>query len=235
MTSKEVLSQLQKMGSAQIKSILLKHGASEPIYGVRIGDMKPIIKKVKKDYQLSMDLYNSGVYDAMYLAGLIADEDKMSKKEIQQWAEKSNCGGISEYTVAWVAAESTHGWELGLEWIESPKERIASSGWSALAGWISMKPDEELDIKKIRALLKRIQKEIHKAPNRVRYVMNNFVIVTGSYVKELTEECKEIGKAIGPVMVDMGDTACEVPSIEKYIDKVKAKGTIGKKKKTVKC
>ena len=235
MTSKEVMSQLEKMANPQIKAILLKHGITEPLLGVKIGDMKPIQKKIKKDYELSKELYKSGVYDAMYLAGLIADEEKMSKKEIADWAKKSKNSGVSEYTVSWVAAESKYGWELGMEWIDSPDELIASSGWSTLAGWLSLKPDNELDIKTIRSLLRRIEKQIHKAPNRVRYVMNNFIICAGSYVTELTAECMDISDKIGTVMVDMGGTACKVPAAADYIKKVKAHGKLGKKKKTVKC
>ena len=235
MIAKEVLTQLEKMGNPQVKSILLKHGAKEPLFGVKIGDMKPIVKKVKKDYQLSVDLYNSGIYDAMYLAGLIADEEKMSKKEINDWCRKSKCSGTSEYTVAWVAAESKYGWELGMEWIDSKDERIASSGWTTLAGWLALKPDEELDIKTIRSLLKRIEKEIHGAPNRVRYVMNGFIISTGAYVKELTDESLQTAKKNGVVMVDMAGTACKVPSAADYIKKVIDHGGWGKKKKTVKC
>ncbi len=235
MTSKEVLSQLEKMANPQIKAILQKHGITEPLLGVKIGDMKPIQKKIKKDYKLSIELYNSGVYDAMYLAGLIADEDKMTKKEINDWAKRSKNSGVSEYTVSWVAAESNYGWELGMEWIDSPNELIASSGWSTLAGWLSLKPDSELDIKTIRTLLRRIEKQIHKAPNRVRYVMNNFIICAGSYVTELTEECMDLSDKIGTVMVDMGGTACKVPAAADYIKKVKVRGGLGKKKKTVKC
>jgi len=33
----------------------------------------------------------------------------------------------------------------------------------------------------------------------------------------------------------MGDTACKVPSAEDYIMKIDARGSLGKKKKTVKC
>ena len=31
-------------------------------------------KRIKMDYQLALDLYETGNYDAMYLAGLIADD-----------------------------------------------------------------------------------------------------------------------------------------------------------------
>ena len=235
MTKDEVMSELKKKGSESIKKIFLNHGANEPMYGVKVADLKVIQKKVKKDHKLAMGLFATGNYDAMYLAGLIADESKMSMKDIQQWAEGSHSSGISEYTVAWVAAESDYGWELGMKWIGSPKEKIASAGWNTLSGVIAMKPDHELDIATVRKLLQRIIKEIHSAPNRVRYTMNGFVIGVGSYIKELTREAIETAKKIGDVYVDMGGTACKVPAAGDYIKKLEAKGYIGKKKKTVKC
>jgi len=235
MTTEQIMKELEKKGSESIRKIFLNHGAKGPMFGVKVGDLKVIQKKVKKDHQLAMELFGTGIYDAMYLAGLIADESKMSKKDIQQWAEKSPSHGISEYTVAWVAAESDYGWELGIKWIDSPKETIASSGWNTLSGVIAMKPDNELDIALIKKLLQRIVKEIHSAPNRVRYTMNGFVIGVGGYIKELTKEAIEVSKKIGDVYVDMGGTACKVPSAPDYIKKMEAKGSIGKKKKTVKC
>jgi 3-methyladenine DNA glycosylase AlkD len=235
MTTEQVMKELEKKGSESIKKILLNHGAKGNLFGVKISDLKVIQKKVKKDHELAMDLFATGNYDARYLAGLIADESKMSKKDIQQWAEGSNCSGISEYTVAWVAAESEYGWELGMKWIDSPKESIASSGWNTLSGVIAMKPDNELDIATIKKLLQRIVKEIHSAPNRVRYTMNGFVIGVGAHVKELTKEAIDTAKKIGDVYVDMDGTACKVPAASDYIKKMEEKGYIGKKKKTVKC
>ena len=235
MTTEQIMKELERKGSESIKKIFLNHGVKEPLFGVKVGDLKVIQKKVKRDHALAMDLFSTGNYDARYLAGLIADESKMSKKDIQQWAERSNCSATSEYTVAWVAAESNYGWELGMKWIDSPNENIASAGWNTLSGVIAMKPDNELDIAVIKKLLQRIAKEIHSAPNRVRYTMNGFVIGVGGYIKELTKEAIEVSKKIGDVYVDMGGTACKVPSAPDYIKKMEARGSIGKKKKTVKC
>lgn len=235
MTVQEIMTELKKKGSENIKKIFLNHGAKEPLYGVRIADLKTIQKKIKKDHQLAMDLFNTGNYDARYLAGLIADESKMSKKDIQSWAENAGSPGISEYTVAWVAAESPFGWELGLEWISSRREDIAVTGWNTLTGVIAMKPDDELDIPTIKKLLMQIEKDIHNAPNLVRYTMNNFVIGVGCYMKELSSLAIGTGKKIGNVTVNMGNTACKVPFAPDYINKAKAKGIIGKKRKTVKC
>ncbi len=48
MTTEEILSELQQMGSEQTKKTWARHGAREPFFGVKVGDMKTIVKRVKK-------------------------------------------------------------------------------------------------------------------------------------------------------------------------------------------
>jgi 3-methyladenine DNA glycosylase AlkD len=235
MTADEVMAELKRFGDEQTKRTLLRHGAKEPFFGVKIGDMKTIQKKVKKDHALALALYDTGNSDAMYLAGLISDPPKMTKAELQKWAKKAPWGMISEYTVAWVAAESRFAAELAREWIDSPKEAIASSGWNTLSSLVAIKPDEELDLDELADLLDRVQKSIHAAPDRVRYTMNGFVIAIGSYVVLLAGKAKATAKAIRQVKVDMGDTDCKVPSALEYIQKVEKAGRQGMKRKTAMC
>jgi 3-methyladenine DNA glycosylase AlkD len=233
MTAKEILSQLKEMGSESIRKVLAKHGAPSNQYGVKVEDLKKIQKQVKKNYALSLQLYDSGVSDAQYLAGLIADETKMTKKDLQHWAETASWHQLNEYTVAWIAAESDHGWESGLKWIDSKKENVQSSGWATLSSLVAIKEDKELDIKELKNLLHKVEKEISTAGNRVRYTMNGFVIAVGAYVKELTAEAMKIGKSLGPLTIDMNGTACKVPYAPDYIQKMNARGY--KKKKMARC
>ena len=67
-------------------------------------ELKKFQKLFKREHQLSLDLYATGNYDAMYLAGLIADDEKMTKDDLQRWAGEAYCTALSESTVAWVDA-----------------------------------------------------------------------------------------------------------------------------------
>ncbi len=235
MTAKEVLAELQQLGQDSIKKVLLKHGIAEPLYGVKVEELKKIQKKVKKDYALSLELFDSGIYDAMYLAGLIADETKMTKKDLQHWAEHAKSQAISEYTVPWIAAESKYGMELALEWIDAIEERVASSGWSTISSVVAITDDGALNINLLKTLLERIEQQVTKVPNRVKQTMNMCVISVGIYVAELNTLAKETAKRIGKVHVDVGDTDCKIPFATDYIAKAEAKGSIGKKKKMARC
>ncbi len=235
MTAKEILKELESYADEQTKKTLMKHGAKEPFFGVKVQDLKKILKKTKKNHQLSLQLYESGNSDAMYLAGLMADENQITRKHLEDWVKKAYWYYLSEYTVPWVAAETSFGFELGLEWVNSPKENIAAAGWSTLAYYSAVNEDENLDIKTYIKLLERVEKEIHGAQNRVRYAMNGFVISVGTYVKDLTKKSREVALAIGKVEVELGGTACKVPLASAYIDKVIDKGRVGKKRKTARC
>lgn len=235
MTAKEILQALKEYGDEQTKKTLMKHGAQEPLFGVKVQDLKKILKKTKKNHDLSLELYATGNSDAMYLAGLIADETKITKAQLEEWVDKAYWSYLSEYTVPWVAAETEYGIELGLKWIESAKETVAAAGWGTLAYYAAVNDDNNLDDVLYTHLLDRVEKEIHHAPNRVRYAMNGFVIAIGSYIEALTAKAKEVAKAIGKVSVDVGGTACKVPLANDYIDKVINKGRVGVKRKTARC
>lgn len=232
-----LMKELSKLGSASYKNLLMRnHGVQEPLFGVKIGDLKKIQKRIKKNHQLALDLYATGNYDAMYLAGLIADDERMTKRDLQRWASEAQTGGaLSGYTVPWVAASGPHGWEMGLKWIESAKPQIATAGWNTLAGWVARKEDAELNLKAIESLLGRVQAEIHKAPDAVRYSMNSFIISVGAYVKPLSGRAIEVAERIGEVKVDMGNNDCKVPYAPDYIRKIGERGGIGKKRKSLKC
>jgi 3-methyladenine DNA glycosylase AlkD len=235
MTAAEIVQELKPLGSESIKKVLLKHGIQEPLLGVKVEELKKIQKRIKKDYQLALDLYDTGIYDAMYLAGLIADDLKMTKKDLQHWVDKATCNALCGSTVAWVAAESLHGWDLALEWIESKKEIVAVTGWTTLSSLVGIKDDTELDLAELKRLLLRVQKTLPKEQNRVRYAMNGFVIAVGTYVRPLSDIALQTARKIGEVSVDVGDTSCKVPYAPDYIEKVKKRDAIGKKRKTAKC
>lgn len=236
MNATEILDELKPLGTERYKQLLFKnYGVREPCFGVKIGDMQKIRKRIKTDYRLALDLYDTGNYDAMYLAGLIADDARMTKQDLNRWVKKAYAGALAGTTVASVAVGSPHGHEIALEWIESNQPLVASAGWATLGGLVTVTADSELDLPELRRLLQRVRKTIHQQPDPVRYQMNHFIIAVGGCVKPLTDLAIQTGEAIGPVTADLGPNNCQVFSAPEYIRKVQKHGSLGKKRKTVKC
>lgn len=234
-TVSSVMTELKKKGSAQTRKIYRRHGAPEAMFGVKVGDLKPIARRIQGHQKLACDLYDTGNADAMYLAGLVADGAQMNKRQLNSWAKNASWYMVSEYSVPGVAAESPHARELALKWMNSKHESIAACGWCTYAGIVATRPDDDLDVEEIKGLLKRVVDEIDDAPNRVRYCMNGFVIAVGTYVKPLLRQAKSAAKKIGKVDVDVGETSCIVPLALEYLEKVETAGRVGKKRKSMKC
>lgn len=236
MSAKEILAELKALGSESCKRVLTKnHGVREPCFGVKIGDMKKIQKRIKRDYRLALDLYDTGNYDAMYLAGLIADDARMTREDLQRWVENAIGGSLAGATVAWVAAGSPHGWEMGRMWIDSPNSEIAGAGWSTLACLVTLTDDSNLDLSALKRLIERARKTMQDAPDAVRYTMNGFIIAVGCCVAPLSTFALETAEKIGIVTANLGNNSCQTPFAPDYIRKAEQRGEIGKKRKTVKC
>ncbi|WP_226647569.1 DNA alkylation repair protein [Mesobacillus subterraneus] len=235
MNIQEIMDKLAELSSEQTKKTFMNHGASGNLYGVKIGDLKKLVKHVKKDHELALALYDTGNFDAMYLAGLSIDPKLLTKETLQKWVGNADWYMLAEYTVAGVAAESQYALELAREWMESEEEMTAVAGWSTYANYLSITPDEKLDLEEIRALLQRAKTTIHQEKNRVRYCINGFVISVGAYVMDLHDEAMKSAETIGKVQVNMGNTACKVPLAVPYIEKIASRNKIGVKRKTCIC
>lgn len=234
-TLSEVMAELEAKGSEKYRNTICKHGIVGNVYGTSVADMKVIAKSIKGRQDLACELFETGNYEAMYLAGLVADGKAMTKQQLESWVKKTTFGTISEYIVPWLATENAAARELANKWIASKKEPIAAAGWCTWAGIVATRPDEELDLKEIETLLDRVAETINQSANRVRYTMNGFVISVGGYVKPLLQKAKAVAKKLGTVKVDMGDTACKVPFATEYIAKIESMGRVGKKRNTIRC
>lgn len=234
-TATEILAELRALGSDSTRRTFIRHGApSDPErnFGVKVGDLKTVLKRTKTDHRLALELWETQNSDARYLAGLMADADRVTFEELDRWAHSADWSMLSEYTVPWLAAESAHALRCGTTWIDSERESVASSGWCTLASAMVTLPEAAIDPARFTALLDRVAATLPSAPNRVRYAMNGFVAAAGTYDPRLRPHAEAVARALGPVHVDMGGTACRVPDALETIAKSADRA---KKKRRVRC
>ena len=75
--------------------------------GVSSADMKLIAKTIKKQQALACELYDTGIFEARYLAGMVADGAQLTTKQLHSWANAAaGMPMVSEFTIPWVALEN---------------------------------------------------------------------------------------------------------------------------------
>ncbi len=230
-----ILQKLEALGSERTKKVYMQQGAREPLFGVATGAMKPIVRKIKINQGLAEELYATGNYDAMYLAGMLADPKAMTEADFDRWMEGAYFYMISDFIVAVTLAETDFAQAVSDRWIETGKELYMSAGYSCYCWLLGNRKDEEFDREKLNTMLETVEKTIHSSPDRAKYAMNNFVITAGVSYIPLHEKAVAVANAIGTVDIFRGKTKCSVPVAANEIQKAAAKGRLGFKRKNVRC
>lgn len=212
----QVMGELEAAGSAQTRKTYLRHGATEPLFGVSFAVLKSMLKRIKVDHELAIALWNTGNYDARNLAVKVADPCAMSPAELDRWARDATGPMCANY-VALLAIEGPHALVKVSEWLASihPLERTA--GWSLLAQ-LALR-DESLPDGWFVDWLDTLERTIHAQSNAHRDVMNRTLIAIGGRNAALRDLATAAARRIGVVEVDHGDTSCETPDAATYIAK----------------
>ncbi|MCG3171982.1 MAG: hypothetical protein GMKNLPBB_00123 [Myxococcota bacterium] len=219
MTAAEVMKLLEGKGKPNTAKIYARHGVREPLFGVSYADLGELTKKLKANQGLAEQLWASGNHDARVLAAKIADPERMSAKMLDAWVEDCSNYIISD-AVSALAVRLPAAMDLASRWRKSSHEWTAAAGWNIVAILATEKRYPEAAAK---ADIARIQKEIHKSPNRVRHSMNNALIAIGIGLDALREAAVQAAKSIGKVEVDHGETGCKTPDAVSYLEKAAAR------------
>ncbi|MBT9135194.1 MAG: hypothetical protein DDT34_00242 [Firmicutes bacterium] len=164
-----VLQELSLLSSERTKKVYLRQGAREPLFGVATGAMKPLVKKIKINQPLAEELYATGNFDAMYLAGMIADPKIMTDADFDRWMEGAYFFMISDFIVAVTLAETDFAKTTADRWIALGHELYVSAGYSCYCWLLGNRKNEEFDKNRLQIMLETVEKTIHGSPDRAKY------------------------------------------------------------------
>lgn len=213
-----VFEQLRSFGKEQNRKIYKNHGVQDEIFGVSYADLKTLVKKIKTNHALALDLWATRNHDARILATMIADPAQATDAMLDTWA-----GDLSSYVIT--DAFSSYASKSPLarakidEWIDSDVEWLGQAGWSLLAQ--VARDDASLPDSYFEPYIDRIVRDLHTSQNRVRHSMNGALIAIGLRNAALEAKATAAAKQIGKVVVDHGQTDCKTPDAIAYMQKVK--------------
>ncbi|OOZ81555.1 DNA alkylation repair protein [Bacillus cereus] len=218
MLLEEVMQQLEEYGTEQNRKTYKNHGAKEPLFGVSFANLKLLKKKIKKDHDLAILLWETKNMDAMTLATMILDPKKVTTELLNKWVQEVDYYCLMDVLMTAICT-SPIAIERVEEWTNSDDEWIGRAGWSLLAN-IAIK-NKTLQDDFFSPYLEEIKENIHNEKNRKREAMNSALIAIGIRNEDLEQTAIEIAREIGKVQVDHGATSCKTPDAESYIKKAR--------------
>jgi 3-methyladenine DNA glycosylase AlkD len=193
MTEKEVLAKLKSMANATMLAQNIKRGAGKNQFGVKLGDIRALGTKIRKDHELALRLWKTNNIDARLLALMIIEPKKLSAKELEDMVSSIGFVQEAEWMNSYVVKEFPDKESLREKWMKSKNVWVARAGWSLMAGKIA-RDHKDLDMEKI---LDKIEKEMPKAPTEVQWTMNFALAYVGINHPKFRKRAIDIGEELG--------------------------------------
>ncbi len=214
MTVKEILAKLKSLGDDARRAHNTKAGAPDNQFGVKLGDIRTLAKKIKTDHELALKLWETGNVDAQLLATQIIKPAALSADEVDTLTRSTTCAQVADWLNAYVVAQHPQKDALREKWMKAKDRWQARAGWNLTASRVN-KGADGLDL---AALLDRIEKEMPKALPEVQWTMNNTLGAIGIHHAKLRKRAVAIGEKIGLYRDWPVSKGCTPPYVPTWVE-----------------
>src|SRR5436190_16420010 len=105
MTVKEILKQLESLGNKARRAHNTKNGAGNNQFGVPMGDIRVLAKKIKTNHELALALWQTGNIDAQFLATLLIKPKNLSADELDRLVRSVTFVHVADWLNSYVVKQ----------------------------------------------------------------------------------------------------------------------------------
>ena len=196
-------------------------------YGIGLTRLRKLAKRIGRDRELALALWNTDVYDARVIALLIDDPAQVTREQAETQVEQLAGGMLAHVFASCDAtlAKTSFVIDLADAWVRSddPVRRACGYGLLYETSKFSGKkaPSEEF----FRAHVQRIAETIDGECESVRLAMGTALMGIGKRSAALNEACLKVARDVGPIEFTSASGECEPFDVAKHLsaDRLKEK------------
>lgn len=133
MTKDDVLQWLEHEGTKEVVEGMKRYGIpNDRAFGVAMGDMKRYAKKIGKNHQLALALWETGWYEARTIAAFVDEAEKVTRLQMDDWASDFDSWAICDTTCFHLFDRTPFAWEKVFEWAPSPEEFVRRAAYALI-------------------------------------------------------------------------------------------------------
>lgn len=134
MTVDEVIQELKKFESNHNREGMKRFGINvEKAFGISVTKLRSIAKKIGKDHQLAIQLWNSEIHEARILASMVDDPNLVTKSQMNNWVKDFNSWDLCDQVCSNLFCKTSYAEDKIFEWSKSKKEFIRRAAFSLIA------------------------------------------------------------------------------------------------------
>jgi 3-methyladenine DNA glycosylase AlkD len=163
----EVMQWLERQGTRRTVEGMARYGIeAERAFGVPMGTLLSLSKRLGKDHALSLALWESGWYEARLLAALVGDPERVTRRQMNAWAAGFENWADCDTVCFKLFDRTPFAWEKARQWSASPRELVKRGGFVLMA--CLALHDKAAPDKSFLAWLPIIEKGAHDERNFVK-------------------------------------------------------------------
>ena len=134
MTLKATLEQLKALGDEKVRARNTRNGAGDNQFGVKLGDIRKVAKKLETNHGLAMELWETGNIEARLLAILMIEPETLSADEMDRMVRSATFAQVADWLNAYVVKNHPDKETLRQGWMATDDPMAVRAGWSLTAG-----------------------------------------------------------------------------------------------------
>ena len=134
MTVPEILAWLERRGTKRNRDGMARYAIVAPkVFGVSVGDLRTLGKKLGHDQKLADALWKSGWYEARMLAVFVAEPARVTPALMDRWARDFDNWAICDHACFHLFDRTPHAWRKIAQWSKSREEFVKRAAFALLA------------------------------------------------------------------------------------------------------
>lgn len=135
MKFESIMKKLRSLSNPEAVKGMARYGINpKNNLGISIYKLRNIAKEIGKDHELALKLWNSGIHDARLLACFVEDPTKVTKEQMDLWAQDFDSWDICDQACTSLFDLTPFAWIKAFEWAESDEEFVKRGAFSLIAG-----------------------------------------------------------------------------------------------------
>ena len=169
-TADEVVAHLRTLGSEKNRDGKARYGINvDKVLGISNPVLRDVAKTIKRDHARALTLWESGINEARFVAGLTADPKRLTVDDARRWAVDFDSWDIVD-GVSDLFVDTDHWRELIDEFADDEREFVRRTAFAMIA-WASVHRKKEPDAT-IAGLLPIIERHATDPRNFVKKAVN---------------------------------------------------------------
>lgn len=196
MNYKDVIEKLESLKNPKNIEGMARFGIrpKTKVFGIPIPEVRKIAKVIKKDHELALKLFDSGIHEARILAGFIADAEKFTESQAEKWAKTFDSWDVVDQVCSAVLDKTKFAERKIFEFSKRDEEFVKRTAFTLIACLsVHNKKMKDKDFLKFFPLIKKASTDER---NFVKKAVNWALRQIGKRSNKLNKKAVKLAKEI---------------------------------------